>query len=186
MYDANLVFSESFDIEGVVAPTLLSGVIDLGETRDFTGLQDVFLEIEVLEKPTSSSTFAAYNFALVAATDAGVSTSPLILASSPVFGSLVHNSGVQPEVGAKFLIPIATVLASFGTTDNVNVAAYGRRYLGVWYTNIAYSYTLAYTLPPSSGSGGTLQGIMTAGKFRVSLRQGNPSGGRVYPKGYQY
>jgi hypothetical protein len=185
MYDANLVFSESFDIEGVVAPTLLSGVIDLGETRDFTGLQDVFLEIEVLEKPDTSSTFAAYNFALVAATDTSGS-SGLILASSPVFGSLVHNSGVQPEVGAKFLIPIATVLSSFATTDNVNVAAYGRRYLMVWYTNIAYSYTLAYTLPPSSGSGGTLQGIMTAGKFRVSLRQGNPSGGRVYPKGYQY
>jgi hypothetical protein len=179
MYDANLVFSESFDIEGVAFTQVGSSSIDLGSDRDVTGTAGLFMELEVLEKPTTASVAAGFNFVLLGSNDAD-GTDPVIYASSPLFGSPQHVPGLSgptfPEVGAKILVPINTTLNAYQTANGVNTDSYGRRYLSVFFVNVVYVV--------SSANGGLALGIMGAGKFRVSLRMGSPNHGRAYPGGY--
>ena len=181
MYDANLVFTEEYDIEGVGTAAQVGDYIDTQVLRSLAGGPGLFLELECLEKPTSSSGagFFSFQFTLVANDTNSVFTGtpiPVTVAASPVFGTTVHYNGVMPEVGAKILIPLMTTSVNYDEDDQANVTAYGRRFLCLVYTNVARIFGLL--------AGGGEIGVMTAGKFRCSLRAGNPTGAHAYPTGF--
>lgn len=174
MYDANLVFSEEYDIQGVATAAQVGDYIDMEVLRGLAGGSGLFLELEVLEKPASAA-LVGFQFTLVANTIPTVfsgSPNPVTVAASPVFGTTVQFNGTLPEVGAKILVPLMTTSVNHGTANQANVTSYGRRFLCLVYTNVASAF-----------SGGVL-GTMTAGKFRCSLRAGNPTGAHAYPSAF--
>lgn len=171
MYDANLVFDERFELNGI-SNAFLPGIVDLHSLRSVgAGAAGVFLEIETLQKPVGPN--AAFQFALLASTTEDVlSGTPHVQATSPAFGAAFHVGAVFPEVETKVLVPINSewvgYLAKTAQSWEDSVP-FSRRYLRVGFINYAFAY-----------SGGAI-GALTAGAFRVCLRVGAPNYGRVYP-----